>query len=222
MNPNHWTPKEFLLFLCFWFFALNILRVAFFSISSKYFSKPTYMFVRDNCYSDSLCFVVVQFLSCAKLFATPRPGARQAPLSITNSRSLLKLMSLESVLPSNPHILCPSLLLPPSIFPHIRVFPIESALRFRWPKYWSFIFSISPSCTLTKKWKYIFLSLPSYSPHPVFKARVELLMQENSNSEMWSSLMLKKKKKDNWNIWSNFCTTISGSTNHPALNLLLR
>ena len=60
-------------------------------------------------------------------------------------------------------------------------------------KDWSFIFSISPSCTVTKKWKYIFLNLPSYSPHPVFKVRVELLMQENSNSEMWSSLMLKKK-----------------------------
>ena len=68
----------------------------------------------------------------------------QASLSITNSRSLLKLMSIESVMPSNHLILCRPLLLPPSIFPSIRVFSNESALRIRWPKYWSFSFSISP------------------------------------------------------------------------------
>ena len=78
-------------------------------------------------------------------FATPWTAACQAYLSITNSRSLLKLLSIESVMPSNHLILyCPLLLLP-SIFPSIRVFPNESALCIRWPKYWSFSFSISPS-----------------------------------------------------------------------------
>ena len=76
---------------------------------------------------------------------TPWIAARQASLSITNSQSLLKLMSVESVMPSNHLILCPPLLLPPSIFPSIRVFSNESVLGIRWPKYWSFSFSISLS-----------------------------------------------------------------------------
>ena len=87
----------------------------------------------------------VQMLSHVQLFATPRTAARQASLSITNSWSLLKLMSFESVMPSNHLILCCPLLLPHSIFPSIRVFSNESVLRIRWPKYWSFSFSISPS-----------------------------------------------------------------------------
>ena len=77
--------------------------------------------------------------------ATPWTAARQASLSITNSWSLLKLMSIESVMPSKYLILCRPLLLLPSIFPSIRVFSNESALHMRWPKYWSFSFSISPS-----------------------------------------------------------------------------
>ena len=77
--------------------------------------------------------------------ATPWTAARQASLSITNSRSWLKLMSIESVMPSNHLILCPPLLLPPSIFSSIWVFSNESVLHIRWPKYWSFNFSISPS-----------------------------------------------------------------------------
>ena len=76
---------------------------------------------------------------------TPWTAAPQASLSITNSRSLLKLMSTRSVMPSNHLILCHPLLLPPSIFPSIRVFSKESVLHIRWPKYWSFSFSISPS-----------------------------------------------------------------------------
>ena len=76
---------------------------------------------------------------------TPWTAARQASLSITNSQSLLKLMSIESVMPSNHPILCHTLLLPPSIFPSIRVFSNESVLHIRWPNYWSFSFSISPS-----------------------------------------------------------------------------
>ena len=79
------------------------------------------------------------------LFATPRTAAHQASLSITNSRSLPKLMSIESVIPSNNLILCRPLFLLPSIFPSIGVFSNESTLRMRWPKYWSFSFSISPS-----------------------------------------------------------------------------
>ena len=77
--------------------------------------------------------------------ATPWTAAHQASMSITNSRSWPKLMSIESVMPSNHLILCHSLLLPPSIFPSIRVFSNESVLLIRWPKYWSFSFSISPS-----------------------------------------------------------------------------
>ena len=90
-------------------------------------------------------FSSVQLLSPVRLFATPWAAERQASLSITNSQSLLKLMSIESVMPSNHLILCCPLLLPPSIFPSIKVFSNESVLRIRWPKYWSFSFSISPS-----------------------------------------------------------------------------
>ena len=89
--------------------------------------------------------VSVQSLSHVWLFVTPWTAACQASLSITNSQSLLKLMSIELVMPSNHFILCCSLLLPSSIFLSIRVFSNESALRIRWPKYWSFSFSISPS-----------------------------------------------------------------------------
>ena len=87
---------------------------------------------------------MVQLLSCVQLFATPWTAARQASVSITNSLSLLKLMSIESVMPSNHLILCRPLLLPSS-FPSISVFSNESILRIRWPKYWSFSFSISSS-----------------------------------------------------------------------------
>ena len=87
----------------------------------------------------------VQSLSHVQFFATPWTSARQASLSTSNSQSLLKLMSIESVMPSNHLILCHPLLLPPSILPSIRVFSSESVLHIRWPKYWSFSFSISPS-----------------------------------------------------------------------------
>ena len=92
-----------------------------------------------------LLFTSVQSLSHVRLFATPWIAARQASLYITNSRSSLKLMSIKSVMPSSHLILCHPLLLLPSIFPSIRVFSNELALRIRWPKYWSFSFSISPS-----------------------------------------------------------------------------
>ena len=87
----------------------------------------------------------VQLLSHVRLFATPWTPAHQASLSITNSWSLLKLMSIESVIPSNHLVLCRPLFLLPSIFPSIRVFSSEWVLHIRWPKYWNFSFSISPS-----------------------------------------------------------------------------
>ena len=86
-----------------------------------------------------------QSLSRVQLFATPWTAARQASLSITSSWSLPKLMSTDLVIPSNLLILCHPLLLPPPIFPSIRVFSNESVLHIRWPKYWSFSFNISPS-----------------------------------------------------------------------------
>ena len=91
-----------------------------------------------------MCYISsVQSLSHFQLFATPWTVARQVSLSITNSRSLL--MSIELVMPSNHLIFCRLLLLPPSVFPSIKVFSSESVLHIRWPKYWSFSFSISPS-----------------------------------------------------------------------------
>ena len=87
----------------------------------------------------------VQLLSHVQLFATPWTAARQASLSITKTQSLLKLMSIESVMPPNHLILCHPLLLLPSIFPNIRVFSNESPICIRWPKYWSFSFNINPS-----------------------------------------------------------------------------
>ena len=116
---------------------------------------PTCVFTPFSCCfgaSMSVCFFSmvqffssVQLLSHVRLFATPWTEARQASLSITNSQSLLKLMSIESVMPSNHLILSHPCLLLSSIFPSIRVFSNESALRMKWPKYWSFSFNISPS-----------------------------------------------------------------------------
>ena len=101
--------------------------------------------------NDSFCHFVdvqlssVQPLSRVQLFVTSWTAAHQASLSITNSQSLLKLISIELVMPSNHLILCHTLLVLPSIFPSIRVFSNESVLHIRWPKYWSISFSISPS-----------------------------------------------------------------------------
>ena len=93
----------------------------------------------------NIFFSSVQSLSHVWLFATPWTAACQASLSIINSRSLLKLVSIELIMPSRHLILCCPLLLPPSIFPNIRVFSNESVLCIRWPKYWSFSFNTSPS-----------------------------------------------------------------------------
>ena len=92
-----------------------------------------------------ITFSSVQSLSLVQLFLTPWTSAHQASLSITNSRSSRKLISIELVMPYNLLILCHPLLLPPSIFPSIRVFSNESVLHIKWPKYWSFSFNINPS-----------------------------------------------------------------------------
>ena len=109
----------------------------------------------------------VQSLSHVQLFVTPWTAACRASLSITNSWSLLKLMSIKSVNPSNHLILCRSLLLP-SIFPSSRVFSNESVLRIRWPKYWSFSFSISPSKEYSELISFRTDCLFISSEHPMF------------------------------------------------------
>ena len=113
---------------------LEVLRLQVIFISSM----PSY------CYLCPADFSSGESLSHVRFFATPWTAASQASLCITNTQSLLKLLSIESVMPSNPLSLCHPLLLPPSIFPSSRVFTNESALCIRWPKYWSFSFNISP------------------------------------------------------------------------------
>ena len=125
-----------------------------------------------------LQFSSVQSLSCVRHFATPWTAAPQASLSITNSRSPLKLMFIKLVIPANHFILCHPLLFPPSVFCSIRVFSNESAHRIRWPKYWSFSFSISPSneypglISFRMDWLDLLAvqeTLPESSPTPQFK-----------------------------------------------------
>ena len=135
------------------------------------------MFFRLLCLYSSVQFSSVQF-SCSVVSdsVTPWTEARQASLSITNSESLPKLTSIESVMPSNHLILCHPLLLPPSIFPSTRVFSNESVFCIRWPKYWSFSFSISPSDEYTDFLRMDWLDLLAVqgtlksSPTPQFKS----------------------------------------------------
>ena len=111
-------------------------------------AAPPYLifnYIINRLYYTILCIVIVQSLRCVQLFATPWTAAHQISLSFTISQSLLKFMSVESVIPSNHLILCHPLLLLPLIFSSIRVFSNEPALSIRWPKYWSFSFSISAS-----------------------------------------------------------------------------
>ena len=117
------------------------------AMAGRFFTTTTYLWSPLNGLGtfNSFRFSSVQSLSSVWLFATPRNAARQASLPITNSQSLLKLMSIESVMPCNHLIPCHPLLLVPSILPSIRVFSNESVLCIKWSKYWSFSFSISPS-----------------------------------------------------------------------------
>ena len=116
-------------------------------ISSSYslMGKASWMLLLSALNLRLVQFSSVQLLSPVWLFVTPWTAACQASLSMTNSRSLAKLMCIESVMPSNHLILCHPLLLLPSIFPSIRVFSNEAALHIRWPKWWNFSFNISPS-----------------------------------------------------------------------------
>ena len=126
-------------------------------------------------------WVFVQPLGRAQLFAAPCTAACQPSLCCTLSQSLLKSMSIESVMPSNHLIRCHPLLLPPSIFPSIRVFSNKSALRIRWPEYWSFSFSISPSnehsglISIRIDWLDL-LSVQGSPPTPQFKSIKSLVL----------------------------------------------
>ena len=132
-------------FIPFIVYLLHLLKIN----ESRLFPKAGHFFFSHfkqiELVSEVPCFSSVQLLSRVRLFVTPGITVRQASLSITNSRSLLKLMTIELVMPSSHLILCRPLLLQPPIPPSIRVFSNESALCIRWPKYWSFSFSISPS-----------------------------------------------------------------------------
>ena len=127
----------------------------------------------------------VQLLSHVQLFVTPWTAACQASLSITNSQSLIKLMSIKSVMPSNHLILCHPLLFLLSIFPSIRVFSNESVLRIRWPKYWSFSFSISPSNEYSGLISFTIDWLDLFAVQGTFKS----LLQHHSSKEsvLWHS-----------------------------------
>ena len=132
---------------------------------------------------------LVQLLSHVQLFATPWTAAHQASLSINNLRSLLRLMSIELMMPSNHLILCCSLFLLPSIFPSIRVFSSESVLHIRWPKYWSFSFSISPfnECSGLISFRMDWLDLL------VVQGTLKSLLQHHSSkaSVFWHSAFFK-------------------------------
>ena len=108
------------------------------------YSQVIQLYIQIHLFFRFLSFIS-SVASRVQLFVTPWTAAHQASLSTTNSWSLLKYMSIELVMPSNHLILCRPLFLPPSIFPSIRVFSNESVLHIRWPKYWSFSFTISPS-----------------------------------------------------------------------------
>ena len=127
------------------FFPSSLLFFLFFLSKFLPFSLSLYLSFINIILSSSNMFSSVQLLGRVWLFPTLQTTERQPSLSITNSGSLPKLMSIESVMPSNPLILCRPLLLLPSIFPSMRVFSSESDLHIRWPKYWSFSFNISPS-----------------------------------------------------------------------------
>ena len=142
---------HFLSFICHEVLGPDAMILVFWMLSFKpAFSLSSFTLIK-KLFSSSWLFTIwvvlfssVQLLSHVWLFATPRTAAHQGSLSITNSWSLLKLMSIELVISSNHLILCHPLLLLLSIFPSIRVFSHKSVLHIRWPKYWSFSFSISP------------------------------------------------------------------------------
>ena len=132
-----------------------------------------------------IIFSSVQSLSYVQLFVNPWTAAHQASLSITNSQSLLKLMSINSMMPFNQLILCHPLLLLPSILPSIRVFSKETVLPIRWPKYWRFSFSISPS----NKYSGLISFSMDWLDHLAFQVTLKSLLQHHSSkaSILWCS-----------------------------------
>ena len=142
---------------------------------------------------------IVQLLSCAQLFGTPWSAACQASLSITNSRSLPKLMPIESVMPSNHRILCRPLLLLPSIVPNIRVFSNKSVLCIRWPKYWNFSFSIS----LSNEYSWlIYLRIDSLDLYAV-QGTLNSLLQIQSISSLVLSFLYSPTLTSIHDCWKN-------------------
>ena len=129
-------------------------------------------------------FRSVQPLSRVWLFVTPWTEAHQTCLSISNSRRLLKFMSIESVMPSNHLILCHPLLLPPSIFPSIRVFSNESVLHIRWQKYWNFSFSISPSNEYSELISFRMYWLDLLSVQGTLKSILQSTVQKHHSSAL--------------------------------------
>ena len=140
-NPMECSPPGFSIHGIFQERILDWVAISFYSGSSRLRGQIQVSRIEGRLFT--VCSV--HSLSCVQFFATPWTAPCQVSLSITNSRSLLKLMSIKSVIPSNHLILCCPLFLLLLIFPNIRVFSNESVLHIRWPKYWSFSFSISPS-----------------------------------------------------------------------------
>ena len=164
--------------------------------------QPTWHFCTDHCIVHQ--FSSVQSLSPAQCFATPWIAALQASLSITKSQSLLKLMSIVSMIPFSHLILCCPLLLSSAIFPSIRLFYNESVLQTRWPRYWSFSFSISPSTKYSEMicfrmdWLYLqFKGLESF-PAPQFKSinSLELRLLHSQHLHLYMSMEKKKHSFD--------------------------
>ena len=156
----------------------------------------------DHMMLDSVQFSSVQLLSCVRLFVTPWIAAHQASLSITNSWSSLKLTSIESVMPSSHLILCRPLLLLPPIPPSIRVFSNESTLCMRWPKYWSFSFSIIPSKEpqdrFPSEWP-VWISLQSKGLSRVFSNTT--VKSVNSSALSYETLVKEIKEDSNRCSW---------------------
>ena len=179
---------------------------------------------------EALHFSSVESLSCVRLFATPWTAAHQATLSITNSQSLPKPMSIESVMPSNHLFLCHPFLLLPSIFPSIGVFSNDTALWFRWPKYWSFSFSITPSneqsglISFRMDWMDLFavqgtlnsLFQHDSSKHQFFSTQLSLYCPNHPDEDkrhfLWNHCFFSPRKSRLWthgfpsmNVLCSFC-----------------
>ena len=173
-------------FLGFWYFSIfsqHVLILGQTKCSALFLITQLVKEAKDQLWKQ-IFVVVVQSLSHVWLFETPWTAEHQASLSFTTSQSLLKLMCIESVMPSNHLILCCALLLLPSMFPCIRVFSKETTLCIRWPKYWSFSFSISPS----SEYSGLISSRIVWFDLFVLQGHLKILLQ-NHNSKFNSSLL---------------------------------